>query len=138
MNSRYLNFSVPIIISTILFGFIWVSAAPAGDDVIKDISDAIAKMDAKKLSDYFGSTVDLELNQMNENYSKSQAEIILRDFFKNNPVASFTVNHQGDSDDGSRFFIGTYKTNTKNFRVYGLLKKESEKLVIRQLQFDAE
>lgn len=138
MNIKYLKFGLPIIISFSLLGFLWASSFPVGENAIKDISDAIVKMDAKKLAEYFGSTVDLEMNQLNENYSKSQAEIILRDFFKNNPVTSFTINHQGDSDDGSKFFIGTYKTNTKSYRVYGLLKKEADKLVIRQLQFDSE
>jgi hypothetical protein len=113
-------------------------SSPSGDEVINDISDAIGKMDAKKLSDYFSSTIDLEMNEINGSYSKAQAEVILSDFFKNNPVLSFTVNHKGDSDDGSKYFIGTYKTNARNYRIYGLLKKESDKLVIRQLQFDLE
>jgi hypothetical protein len=113
------------------------ASKPAGD-AIQEITKTIQTMDAKKLADYFSSTIDLELGSMNGNYSKTQAEIIMRDFFKNNPVKSYIVNHQGDSEDGSQFFIGTYKTTTKEYRVYGLLKKESNQLVLRQLQFDEE
>jgi hypothetical protein len=112
--------------------------SPSGDDLIKDISTAIGKMDSKKLADYFSSNIDLEINETNGSFSKTQAEIILRDFFKSTPATSFTINHQGESDDGSKFFIGTYKTVSKNYRVYGLLKKETDKLTLRQLQFDLE
>ncbi len=138
MNYYYAKNYFPFLFSAIIFTALCGFSSPSGEDVINDISDAIGKMDAKKLSENFSSTIDLELNEVNGSYSKAQAEIILRDFFKNNPVLSFTVNHRGDSDDGSKYFIGTYKTGAKNFRVYGLLKKESDKLVIRQLQFDLE
>jgi hypothetical protein len=119
-------------------GYRQVSASLPNDDVIKEITKTIQSMDAKKLADYFSSTIDLELGAINGNYSKTQAEIIMRDFFKDNPVKSFTVNHQGDSEDGSQFFIGTYTSGAKEYRVYGLLKKESNLLVLRQLQFDEE
>jgi hypothetical protein len=113
-------------------------AVKPGEDVIKEIVTAIQSMDAKKLTGYFSAKVDLDVSDINGNYSKTQAEIIMRDFFKNNPVISFTLNHEGESDDGSQFFIGTYKTAAKNYRVYTLLKKESDRLLIQQLQFDEE
>jgi len=138
MKNNYLKYSLPVIFSMLFMISKYGYTTPSGEDLIKDISTAIGKMDSKKLADYFSSTIDLEMNEINGSYSKTQAEIILRDFFKNNPAILFTINHQGDSDDGSKFFIGTYKTNTKNYRVYGLLKKESDQLVLRQLQFDEE
>lgn len=138
MKNNYLKYSLPVIFSMLFMISKYGHTTPSGEDLIKDISTAIGKMDSKKLADYFSSTIDLEMNEINGSYSKTQAEIILRDFFKNNPAILFTINHQGDSDDGSKFFIGTYKTNIKNYRVYGLLKKESDQLVLRQLQFDEE
>lgn len=136
MSKKYIHVGLTLIVPFLLMNFNIGFAA--GDDEVKDITSAIGKMDAGKLAAYFGTTIDLEINETSNNYSKTQAEIILRDFFKNNPGLSFTLNHQGDSDDGSKYFIGTYKTASKNFRVYGLLKKEGDKLVIRQLQFDPE
>ena len=138
MSRIFNNIGLTLIVPFILMNYSICFSAPSGENEVNEITNAIGKMDAGKLAVYFGTTIDLEINETNNNYSKTQAEIILRDFFKNNPVISFTLNHQGDSDDGSKYFIGTYKTASKNFRVYGLLKKENDKLVIRQLQFDPE
>jgi hypothetical protein len=107
-------------------------------DVIRDVADAIETMDAKMLAGYFNSTIDLEIGETDGNYSKTQAEMIVRDFFKNSPLKSFTVNHQGSSNDGSKYFIGTYETSSQVYRVYVLLKKQGEQLLIHQLQFEKE
>ena len=82
------------------------------------------------------SRVEWRHEIVNGSYSKTQAEIIIRDFFKNIPVKSFTLNHQGSSDDGSKYIIGTYKTSSTEYRVYILLKKLKDKLLIHQLQFE--
>ena len=110
--------------------------ATPNDEVIREIVKSIKATDAKKLSAYFNSTIDLELGEADGSYSKTQAEIIIRDFFKNIPVKSFTLNHQGSSDDGSKYIIGTYKTSSTEYRVYILLKKLKDKLLIHQLQFE--
>ena len=138
MKIKALKYSYSFLIIIVLFSVVLMNANPPADDVVKEITKSISDMDSKKLADYFSDAISLELDNSSGNYSKSQAEIILRDFFKDNPVQSFTINHQGDSKDGSRYFIGTYKTATKKFRVYGLLKKETDNLFLQQLQFDEE
>jgi hypothetical protein len=138
MKIKLLKYSYLLLFAIVIAYAVPVNANPPDEDAIKEIEETIRTMDAKKLADYFSSTIDLELDDLNGNYSKAQAEVIMRDFFKNNPSKSFTVNHQGDSKDGSKFFIGTYKASAKNYRVYGLLKKESGKLFLQQLQFDEE
>jgi len=138
MKIKSLKYSYLLLFTFAIAYTVPVNASPPDEEAIKEIAETIRTMDAKKLADYFSSTIDLELDDLNGNYSKAQAEVIMRDFFKNNPSKSFTVNHQGDSKDGSKFFIGTYKASAKNYRVYGLLKKESGKLFLQQLQFDEE
>lgn len=128
---------------TIVVLFLFLSlnlsfAALPADDVIKEVADAIESMDAKKLAGYFNSTIDLEIGETDGNYSKAQAEMIVRDFFKNSPLSSFTLKHQGSSNDGSKYFIGTYKTSSQEYRVYVLLKNQEDQLLIHQLQFEKE
>ena len=65
--------------------------ATPNDEVIREIVKSIKATDAKKLSAYFNSTIDLELGEVDGSYSKTQAEIIIRDFFKNIPVKSFVL-----------------------------------------------
>lgn len=125
----------------VLFSFFSINQSFAHlpvDDVVNDVANAIELMDAKKLAEFFNSTIDLEIGETDGNYSKTQAEMIVRDFFKNFPLTSFAVNHQGSSNDGSKYFIGTYKTSTQEYRVYVLLKKQDDQLLIHQLQFEQE
>ncbi|OQX76036.1 MAG: hypothetical protein B6D61_09385 [Bacteroidetes bacterium 4484_249] len=110
--------------------------ASTDDENIEKIIQFIKNVDAKKLSGYFNTTIDLELGDIDGSYSKTQAEIIINDFFKTNPAKSFTLNHQGSSDDGSKYIIGTYKCSATEYRVYILLKKQSDELLIYQLQFE--
>jgi len=113
------------------------SFAFAGDPT-SEIVQAIQKGDAKSLATHFNTTIDLELPGIEGNYSKAQAEVMMNDFFKKLPVATFQTNHKGSSDDGSKYLIGTYSSSGKEFRVYILLKKNGEQFLINQLHFEEE
>ena len=111
----------------------------AQQEISDQITSAIRNGNAAGLANYFSNTVDLEAGSTDGNFSKKQAEIIIKDFFASNKVSSFSVNHNGSSNDGSKYIIGSYKsTNNKKFRVYVLLKKMDDKLLITQLQFEEE
>jgi hypothetical protein len=110
----------------------------ADDDVINNIVLAITAGDAKKLASYFNSTVDLTVPSGDGTYSKSQAEMIVKNFFTQYPPVSFKINQQGSSNEGSQFSIGTLITKTAKFRTYFLLKKVNGTSLIHQLQFETE
>lgn len=124
----------------LIITFFSLALAPAesiaGDDVVDKISAAIKSTDTKKIAEYFYSTINLEVGDVDGSYSKKQAEMILNDFFKKEPVKSFDIKHQGSSNDGSQYAIGSYKTDSKEYRVYILLKKHDDNLLIYQLQFE--
>jgi hypothetical protein len=104
---------------------------------VQSVIEAISTGDSGKLGGYLNSTIDLEAEEIDGSYSKAQAEIILRNFFDKNPVKSFTVNHEGNSNDRSKYIIGTYKSsNEKKFRVYVLFKETGDQQLIYQLQFE--
>ena len=49
--------------------------------IIEDIATVIAAADASKLAGYLNETVDITLPDNEGTYSKSQAELIMKDFF---------------------------------------------------------
>lgn len=108
------------------------------NDIISDISTAIKSGNAANVSKYFHSSVDLTIPASEGSYSKSQAELILKNFFTNNPPKSFTIKHQGASNDGSLFAIGTYVSGNLSYRTYFLVKKIGESYLIHQLEFEEE
>lgn len=132
------NKSFHIIVFLIFSSFTFIYAQDS-EDVLNKIGSAIKQSDATKLALYFNTTIDLEVGTTDGTFSSKQAEMIMKDFFKNTPVKSYTSNHTGSSDDGSKYMIGTYKsTKGKSYRVYILLKKIDTTLKINQLQFEEE
>ena len=129
---KILSFLTVTILLSVNIGF----AFPPQTDIVNNVVNAIKAMDADKLASYFSETVDLEAGESDGSYSKTQAKIIFKQFFKDYPLTSFTLNHQGSSNDGSKYFIGTYKTTKAEYRVYVLMKSQDEKMSIQEIQFE--
>lgn len=106
-------------------------------DIPVRIFDAMKVGNATELAKYFNSSIELVILEKEEIYSKQQAEQVLRNFFSNNKVTSFTLLHQGGRD-GAKYAIGNLKTENKSFRVYFLVKDDSGKPLIHQLRIEEE
>ena len=123
-----------------LFLFLLISSygfSQTGNDVVKSVSHALNAGDVRALSPYFNATIDLTLPDNDGTYSNKQAEQLLKVFFRENPVKSFTLDHHGNSNDGSQYLIGTlFCTSGTVFRVYSLIKKQGENNLIHQLQIE--
>ena len=106
------------------------------DELITKIGNAIKSGNAANVAKYFNSTIDLSTNNNEGSFSKTQSELILKDFFTKNPPTSFAINHNGSSTDGSLYAIGTYVSSTGSFRTYFLLKKVKNDYLIHKLEFE--
>ncbi|RLD46286.1 MAG: DUF4783 domain-containing protein [Bacteroidetes bacterium] len=101
------------------------------------IISAIKSGNSVAVSKYFNSNVELSILDNEDVYSKSQAQIILKDFFAKHKVISFKVLHQGGKN-GSNYLIGNLVTSNGTFRVYYLLKKVGNKQLIQQFRIEDE
>jgi hypothetical protein len=99
------------------------------------ISIAIKAGNAAELSKYMNSTIELLLLDKEDFYKKNVAETILRDFFSEYQTKDFTIRHQGAKND-AQYAIGNLKTEKGDFRVYFLLKKVNEDLLIHQIRIE--
>ncbi len=103
------------------------------DTVEKNLTTAFKKGDARQLANHFSNTLSIELPNKSGSYSKDQAQMILRDFFKTHKPDGFTVNHKGENRDGSQFLIGIMQHGKDQYRVYAIMKKQKEQLLIHHL-----
>jgi len=104
-------------------------------DPYEDIANAIRSGDAKSVSRYFSSSVDLTIISREDVYSKAQTEQILKDFFNKNTPRSFSIIHRGESKDGSKYAIGTLTTSNGNYRTYYYFKVVGGSINIQELRF---
>jgi hypothetical protein len=101
---------------------------------IDDVLKAVRSGNASELAKYFDTRVDISLPDNSDNFSKNQAEMILRDFFANNPVKGFQVKHKGENN-GSQFCIGVLQTKNGNFRMKIYMKQKGNEQVVQEIAF---
>ena len=82
--------------------------------------------------------VDITIDENADNYSREQAEMILKSFLGKFSSRDFSVVHKGNSTDGAQYIIGSLKTNTGNFRTYIYVKKSDGVNYIQEIRFEKE
>lgn len=120
-----------------MFIFIWagLSGHAQDKDIIIEVRDAFRSASSKEVAKLLNETVDMKIQGNVKSYSKSQAEIILRDFFKKNPPVSFTIIHHGASKTGLPYAIGEYKSNADTYRVWVRVKKINNVFLVTEIRF---
>ncbi len=118
----------------------FLSASVTAQDQTKipgGISIAFKAGNATELAKYMNTTIELLLLDKEDFYKKNVAETILKDFFRDYPTRDFTIRHQGAKND-AHYAIGNLKTDKGDFRVYFLLKKVGEDLLIHQIRIETD
>lgn len=101
------------------------------------ISQSLRSGNAKELVKFMNLSVEMVILDKEGIYSKSQAEMILRDFFSKHPPKKFLLIHQGGKAE-SKYGIGDLTTDTQSYRIYFLLKTTEGKLLIHQFRIEKE
>jgi hypothetical protein len=114
-----------------------VATAQDQANIPGEISIAFKAGNAAELSKYMNSTIELLLLDKEDFYKKNVAESILKDFFTEHPTKDFTIRHQGAKND-AQYAIGNLKTEKGDFRVYFLLKKVGQNLLIHQIRIESD
>ena len=122
----------------LLVGLLFVSAIGITSSLYGQSIDGVVKGlkngDATQITDNAGENFSLTMLDKSNNYSKKQAQQIIKDFFSKNEVKGFDVKHKGNSPNG-QYAIGTLSTAAGNYRINIFMKKEGSKEVIKELRF---
>ncbi len=96
---------------------------------------ALRSGNATQLSHHFDSRVDITLPEKSDNYSRSQAVMVIKDFFTSTGgVKTFELKHQG-SNNGSNFLIGVLQTQNGRYRTTVFLKQKGDKAYLQEMRF---
>ena len=101
------------------------------------ISEALKKGDAKELAKHFNKSLEVVVLDKENIYSKQQAELVVKDFFKKFPPKNFEVQHNGGPTD-AKYSIGIYTSGVQKFRVYYLLKTTNKTQLIHLFRIEKE
>lgn len=128
------------IVQILLFAVLCLSALDtyAQDEVLDNTKLALKSGGSKELTRYFNDSVELSFDGEMASYSKTQAEFVVRDFFKKYPPVDFRYVHHGASKEGQKFAIGKYSANGDTFSVYMHIKQFKGRNLIHKMDFAKE
>lgn len=109
-----------------------------GQTTTDNVAVALKTGSSRELVKYFNSETEVKVEDKGANYSKVQAESIVKDFFAKYPAKNFSYIHKGSSPDGLKYNIGRYSSDQASFRVVMLLKEVKSKYVIDSISFNKE
>lgn len=102
------------------------------------IDEVIAAMqtgNAAQVARYFDNSIEISMPDKSNSYSKSQGELVLKDFFASNPVKGFEVLHKGENA-GSQYCIGKLTTKAGVYRTTIYMKQKGDQQVLQELRFE--
>lgn len=87
------------------------------------------------ISRHFDKAVSLSITGSQDTYSRSQAEMVLRDFFNKNAPKAMNIEHNGENNSGS-YAIGTLVTSNGNYRAYFALRQKESGYFIQEIRIE--
>ena len=102
---------------------------------IDDVVAAMKTGNASQLAKFFDNNIEIAMPDKSNTYSKSQGELVLKDFFNNNGVITFEVIHSGDNA-GAQYVIGNLQTKKGTYRTTIYIKQKADKQVLQEIRFE--
>ena len=102
---------------------------------VDEVVSAIKNGSVSQLAKYLDNTIEITFTDKSNTYSKSQAELVLKDFFNNNEVKGFELMHRGDNTN-AQFLIGTLETKNGEYRTTIYMKQKGDKQLLQELRFE--
>lgn len=127
-----------VVVFTLLLvaGFISVGQVVAQGDVMSNVRSAVKAGSSKDLARNFNKVIELTLDGKDATtYSNTQAEFVMKNFFSKNTPMDFSYSHQGASEKGQRYAIGTYTSKSGSYTVLVRLKETNGQFLIQSMNF---
>lgn len=102
---------------------------------IDPVISAIDNGSSSDLARYFGTSISLNVNGQQGDYSKNQAELVIKDFFRKNPPKAFNLVFRSESNPSLSSYIGDYHSSQGFFKVLIKVSQQKSDLKIYSLEF---
>lgn len=120
-----------------VLGLAQASAQGSMPAAVTDLQKQLAS-EPNAVARWFGDDVELGIDGQKASYPKSQAEFIVRDYFRKYTPSSFTLLRQGAKDSTQRFLIGQYQSEQGPVKMYVLMKHDKGRYLIDVMDLSKE
>ncbi len=123
-------------IKTILLAVFLTLAMVVSAQDFTSIGNALQSGNSSNLAKYFDGNVEVTILNTEAVYSKSQAEMVIKNFFSGNSPRAYKVVHNGDSGSGAKFQIGELTTSGGTYRTYVYAKEKMGTMLIQEIRIE--
>jgi hypothetical protein len=102
---------------------------------LDDMISALSKADIAQLSRHMDNTIEITLPGKSGTYSKSQAQMVLRNFFAFRNLKDLEVIHINRSEK-IQYCLAILRTTSQNFRVTLLARSRGNQLLLQELRIE--
>ncbi len=118
-----------------IFSFFMFATAKA--QALEDVVNYFRNGNAALLAKSFDNIVTITVKSNQSAYSKTQAEIVLKDFFGKNIVKDFVVMQSGTApNNNSKYAIGNLNTSNGTYQLYVLMKLKENAYLIQEIRIE--
>lgn len=104
---------------------------------LNTISEALRKGNVSVLSNFFDEMIDISFSDKTTNYSKTQAEMIIKNFFSKCEPIEYKLSYIGTSNtNNTKYAIGNLTTSKGQYRVYMFFKPKANDYILQELRFE--
>jgi hypothetical protein len=107
-------------------------------NLVGEVSGQFRTGNSKEIAKHFNASIELNIADETDTYSKAQAEQILRDFFNKNMPVNSTVIHLINTNPNYQIGILSVLTKTIKYRVTVTFKKTSGEFLITELRIEGD
>lgn len=125
-------------ISFILTLFLWIGPKDYSMVNVNQIDPVITAIElgsSSDLSKHFLPSISLNINGQQGDFSKNQAELVLREFFKKNPPSGFSLIFKNENPSSHSTYVGEYSSNNAVFKVFIKVSQIESNIRIYSLDF---
>jgi len=105
-------------------------------DAFDSIAGYFKASDSRNISGHFAPLIEMNILMDENEYSKAQAELILRDFLSKNRPVSVKVIHRLNSSQNYRFAVLSLQSANNKFRVSVSMAKDGEMFYIKVIRIE--
>ena len=129
------------IINTIIYLLIILSPVDSQKtDAFDTIAGYFKTSDSRSIAGYFAPLIEMNILMDEDEYSKAQAELILKDFLSKNKPVSIKVIHRLNSSANYRFAVLSLQSEKNKFRISISMAKDGELFFVKviRIEYDKE
>jgi hypothetical protein len=112
------NILALVFLAVLTFSFPLQTQIIAFPNISEDIAAPFISGSSSGVARFFDQGLGLNINGKKGDYSNNQAELLLRDFFKQHPPIHFEVIKKGSVTEHAIYFLANYHTSKSKFRIF--------------------